>query len=391
MGNSLFADDAELLVDGCFDGRNAVKVMMIITKGETGGAQSHVLSLCSALRAQVEFAAAIGGTETVTPLGVGLAPFGIPVYELPSMRNTLSPIRVIAAVLSLMRLSREKRPDILHAHSAVAGVVARIAGAILRIPVIYTVHGFGFKPEVPRLQRWASWLAEFSLAPLTSRMICVSEYEGMLARRLPLAAGALRVIRNGIPDSEARAEPWLRPVRIAMVARLAPPKRADLFLEALAILRDQTGSEVRATLLGDGPERQALMALANKLSLSGVDFAGEVNDVPQRLARHGIFVLMSDHEGLPISVIEAMRSGLSIVASDLPGIRELLGDNERGLLVSNTANNLASTLARLLSSEELREDYGRSARQYFEANFTTDRTSVPVATLYRELAHASNS
>ena len=100
---------------------------------------------------------------------------------------------------------------------------------------------------------------------------------------------------------------------------------------------------------------------------------------------------MSDHEGLPISVIEAMRAGLSIVASDLPGIRELLGDNERGLLVSNTACDLASTLARLLASESLREYFGRSARQYFESNFTTEKTSVPVATLYRELAHASNS
>lgn len=384
-------DDRELPIDCCFDGRNTVKVMMVITKGETGGAQTHVLSLCSALRPQVQFAAAIGGPETVTPLGVGLADLGVPVYRLPSMRNTLSPVRVIAAVLSLVRLSRQKRPDILHAHSAVAGVVARIAGAILKIPVVYTVHGFGFKPEVPRLQRWASWLAEFSLARLTSRMICVSEYEGKLARGLPLAAGVLRVVRNGIADSEARAQPSLKPVRIVMVARLAPPKRADLLLEALAVLRDQTGSEVRATILGDGPERQALMALANKLSLSGVDFEGDVDDVPQRLARHGVFVLMSDHEGQPISVIEAMRSGLSIVASDLPGIRELLGDNERGLLVPNTANDLANSLARLLSSATLREDFGRSARQYFETNFTTERTSVPVAALYRELAHASNS
>lgn len=386
-----FAEDTQLPVDFCFDGRNAVKVMMVITKGETGGAQSHVLSLCSALRAQVEFEAAIGGPETVTPLGVGLAALGVPVHSLSSMRNTLSPTRVIAAVLSLIRLLREKRPDIVHAHSAVAGVIARIAGAILKIPVIYTVHGFGFKPEVPRLQRWASWIAEFSLAPLTSRMICVSEYEGILARRLPLAQGALRVIRNGVADSEARAEPWLEPVRIAMVARLAPPKRADLLLEALALLKDQTGSEISATLLGDGPERQVLVDLANRLGLSCVDFVGDVSDVPQRLAHHGVFVLMSDHEGLPISVIEAMRAGLSIVASDLPGIRELLGDNERGLLVSNTACDLASTLARLLASESLREYFGRSARQYFESNFTTEKTSVPVATLYRELAHASNS
>ncbi|MEI8030413.1 MAG: sugar transferase [Comamonadaceae bacterium] len=361
--------------------------MLLITKGETGGAQTHVLALCQELAHRVQFVAAIGGNEAVTVLGQGLTALGVPVVQMPQLGNSLSPLRVLAAVRALLRLLRQHQPDVIHAHSAMAGVVTRIAGRIANIPVIYTVHGFGFKPEVPRLQRWAAWATEFALAPFTSHMVCVSEYERRLAARLPIRSERVSVIFNAVTDAATRHRPVQDPVRVVMVARMASPKRPDLLLQALALLRDRLGHEVPATLIGDGPDIKVHQALCQQLGLQDVTFTANVNDVAQRLAQHAIFVLMSDHEGLPISVIEAMHAGLAVVSSDLPGLRELIDTGTHGLLVPNQAVALADSLFLLASDPDLRQRLGQAAHQRVEDQFSPDRMVEPVAARYAQLAY----
>ena len=364
-----------------------MKVMLIITKGETGGAQTHVLALCQSLATRVQFVAVIGGSEVVTVLGEGLSSLGIPVLQLPQLVNSLSPFRVTAAVRALLRALRQQQPDVIHAHSAMSGMVARIAGRIANIPVIYTVHGFGFKPEVPRLQRWAAWVTEFALAPLTSHMVCVSEYERQLAAHLPISADRVSVIFNAVADAATQHRPAQEPLRIVMVARMASPKRPDLLLLALALLRDRLGHEVPATLIGDGPDIKLHQALCHQLGLQEVIFTGNVKDVAQRLSQHAIFVLMSDHEGLPISVLEAMDAGLAVVASDLPGIRELIDAGTHGLLVPNQAAALADSLFLLAHDDDLRMRLGQAARQRVEDQFSPQRMVEPVAARYAQLAY----
>jgi glycosyltransferase involved in cell wall biosynthesis len=361
--------------------------MQVITKGESGGAQTHVLVLCKALMPRIRLVAVIGGASPRSLLGDELQALGIPVCPLPQLGNSLSPLRVFSAVRALLRLLREHKPDALHAHSGVAGVVARIAGLIAGTPVIYTVHGFGFKPEAPLAQRLAAWLAEWTMARFTHHMICVSSHELQLARRLPIAANRLSVIPNAVWDTPARAHPGHEPMRIAMVARLAAPKRPDLLLLALARLRDRLGHEAAATLIGGGPDIEAHRALAERLSLQGVEFAGDVGDVPARLAQHEVFVLMSDHEGLPISVIEAMRAGLAIVASDLPGIRELLTHGTHGLLVPNEPDALAEALLALAAAPQLRARLGQAARRHYETRFTPAPMGCAVQALYGQILH----
>lgn len=360
--------------------------MQVITKGEIGGAQTHVLTLCQALASRVRFMAAIGGSSCRSALGDELQKGGIAVYPLPELINSLSPLQLLAAVHALRRLIREHQPDIVHAHSSVAGVVARIACRIAGTPVVYTVHGFGFKPEAPRLQRWAAWMAEWPLARITDRMICVSEHERHLARRLPIAPDRLSVVLNAVADTSEKACPHHQPTRVVMVARLASPKRHDLLLQGLALIRRQLGQEVPVSLIGSGPELEPCRALARDLDLEAVEFVGDVSDVPERLAQHHIFVLMSDHEGLPISIIEAMRAGLAIVASDLPGIRELVTHRVHGLLVGNDAQALADALLSLVSDSDLRARLGHAARQQYEARFTPAKMADAVKALYDQIA-----
>lgn len=360
--------------------------MQVITKGEIGGAQTHVLTLCQALASRVRFVAAIGALSARSALGDDLQKLGVVVHPLPQLVNSLSPLRVLAAVRALLRLIQEHQPDIVHAHSSVAGVVARIAGRIAGTPVVYTVHGFGFKPEVPPLQRWTAWMAEWLLARMTNRMICVSEHERQLARKLPIDPDRLSVVLNAVADTSGRSRLRDQPARVVMVARLAPPKRHDLLLQALALIRRQLGEEVPASMIGDGPGLEPCRVLARSLDLQTVEFLGDVNDVARRLAEHHIFVLLSDHEGLPISIIEAMRAGLAIVASDLPGIRELVTRQVHGLLVDNDAQALADALLSLVSAPDLRARLGQAARQHYEARFTPGQMASAVEALYDQIA-----
>jgi glycosyltransferase involved in cell wall biosynthesis len=360
--------------------------MQVITKGENGGAQTHLLSLCQALAPRTRFVAAIGGTAPGSALGDELQSLDIPVRWIPQLGNSLSPLLLFAAVRALLHAVREHRPDIIHAHSAVAGVVARIAGYIAGTPVVYTVHGFGFKPETPLLQRLAAWLAESALAPITRQMICVSEHERQLAGRLLIPPRHLCVITNAVADTPERAVPDQQPMRIVMVARHARPKRQDLLLRALFLLRNRLGQEAPVVLVGGGPDLAAHRALASELDLHGVTFTGDVTDVARRLATHSVFVLLSDHEGLPISIIEAMRAGLAIVATDLPGIRELLTHGTNGLLVPNDPAMLTDTLESLAADPALRARLGKAARLRYEDRFTPAPLARAVEALYDQIA-----
>lgn len=362
---------------------SATHVMLVITKGEVGGAQTHVIELCRSLLDQVHFTAVIGGTENNSFLQQALTALGVKVIPLPSLSNSLNPFQIAASIRGLLAHIRTYQPQLIHVHSAVAGVVARIAGKFSQTPVVYTVHGFGFKSQAPRLIRLNAWLAEASMAAWTTRMICVSEYEKRLSTQLPMDPNRVSVICNAINDVPWQSQTTQEPASIIMVARMAAPKRPDLLLLALGILTKQ-GIRPTTRLLGGGPDQPNIQALASQLGLTNIEVQGDVLNVPEQLAQHQIFVLFSDHEGLPMSILEAMRAGMAIVASRLPGIGELIEDEQHGLLVDNDPSAIALQLSRLLTDPALRQNLGQNARARYEAEFKPQAMAKKVLEIYLE-------
>ena len=357
--------------------------MLVITKGEAGGAQTHVIELCKALQSKVQFTAIIGGQEPHSFLADALRNLDVQVIPLPTLSNSLNPFKVLTSVRALLSHIRATRPQLMHAHSAVAGVITRLAGQLAQKPVVYTVHGFGFKPQAPRLIRWNAWLAEAALAAWTTRMICVSAYEKELACQLPMDPTRASVIRNAMSDVSWRSDLLTPSPSLVMVARMAAPKRHDLLLHALAKLKLRQLQPI-TQLLGGGPLQSAHQELTRQLGLQHVQFAGDVGNVPEQLAQHAIFVLLSDHEGLPMSVLEAMRSGMAIVATRLPGIAEMIQHQHNGLLVNNDADDIAQALQDLLSDSALRQRLGQAARAHYEAHFTPEAMAQQVEEVYQE-------
>jgi glycosyltransferase involved in cell wall biosynthesis len=346
---------------------NRPRVAYLITNSETGGAQAHVTDLLQALRDRVEPVLLAGGNG---PLFTAAHSMGVDTIPLTRLDNALSPVRAIAALWQLVRALQSAKPDLIHAHSAKAGILGRLSGALLGIPVIYTVHGFAFKPAAPVRQRIVARACEWLLAPFTAQMICVANAERALAATLPISASRISVIHNGIPSSNALATPEAPVKRIVMVARLAPPKRGDLLIRAFA---SAALPDCELVVAGEGPRQSSLQALAASLAPGRVRFAGAVTDVPALLASAQIFALASDHEGFPISILEAMRAGLPTIASDLPGIREQFEGDACGVLVpNNDVQAWASALTNVANDATLRKNLGQKAQTRWKQVFGID-------------------
>ena len=396
---------AKLDISALQEAAQVPHVMIVITRGEAGGAQSHVRDLCLALQTRVQFTVVIGGPVEESVLGRELTALGITVCPMPDMVESLNPLKLWPAVQQLTELIHAHKPDLVHGHSAIGGLVARVAAHRAQVPAVYTVHGFGFKPEVPLVRRTAAALAEHTLARWTTQMICVSKYERDLAYDLAIDHARVHVIPNGIarlpkPETEAtdstndtstsQKQQAPHTPRIIMVARTKRPKRHDLLLQALAKVRNTLGFELPVTFAGDGPLSTELRAQAQSLNLKNITWAGDVNDVSELLTQHEVFVLLSDHEGMPITVLEAMRAGLCVLASSLPGIREQINAYQDGILVANTPEAVAEKLLQLVRDPHMRKRLGRAAQQKFEDSFTADAMAERVLQVYRQCTQEAN-
>src|SRR5439155_15667771 len=186
------------------------------------------------------------------------------------------------------------------------------------------------------------------------------------------------------PRRHERADARLR---VLTVGRLLALKGFALALEAVA-LRRAAGSPVHLTLVGDGPERERLERLASDLGIDGdVTFAGAVpsDRIHAYYAAADVFCLSSLAEGIPIVLMEAMATGLPVVATRVAGIPELVRDGESGLLVApGRGDVLAEALRRLADSQELRGAMGSAARSQVATEFELRHSARRLQAIFLE-------
>ncbi|HEY9723555.1 MAG TPA: glycosyltransferase family 4 protein [Oscillatoriaceae cyanobacterium] len=355
---------------------------LVITRGDSiGGAQVHVRDLALALLALGhEVRVMMGG---MGPFADELAAASVPYEVIPDLVHPLHPQKDLLASLRLWRAIRQYAPDVIAAHSSKAGILARLVGAIARIPTVFTVHGWAFTEGVAAPRRFCFRLIERLVAPLAARIICVSEYDRSLALRCGVARPAqLVTIHNGIPDVPMvwRAKPGDEPPRAVMVARMAAPKDFETVLHAVAQV-----PSLALDLVGDGPDRVRLEWLARVLGLQErVVFHGHTPRVHEILARAQVFVLASRYEAFPLSILEAMRAGLPVVATDVGGVQESVAHGETGFLVpARDVAALAQRLRELSADAGLRQRQGGQGRAAFEARFVQSRMVADTLAQYR--------
>jgi len=173
---------------------------------------------------------------------------------------------------------------------------------------------------------------------------------------------------------------------LVCVARLVPLKRhRDLILALPALIERHTG--LRLLIVGHGSEEGTLRALATDCGTSGhIDWLGQRDDVPAILDASDLFVLPSTHEGISLALLEAMAAGLPVVATDVPGISEIVVPEVSGVLVPpGMPERLAEAIDRLIADPELSRSIGRAGHQRVRDRFNIDQTIAGTAALYLEI------
>lgn len=222
-------------------------------------------------------------------------------------------------------------------------------------------------------------------------VVCISDYaKTRLAAMLPgEQRGKLEVVHCGVRLDRfaARGDPVLGEQGILTVGRAVQDKGQAVLLQALARLADTVHSP-RLVLVGDGPDLAALRRLADELGLEGrVRFTGALahEHVREHYAQAAVFCLPSFAEGLPVVLMEAMASGVPVVATRIAGVPELIEDDVTGLLVSpGDADELAAALRRLAEAPELARELARAARRKVEAEFDVERSAAELERVFAE-------
>lgn len=367
-------------------------VFYFITKSEPGGAQTHVAQMTECLLSRghrVAIMSAPGGW-----LEVEARRMGAHFYPNTFLGNTISPRKLWRAGRQFLEVVRAVKPDIVACHSTVAGLIGRYA---LRgqTRTVFTAHGWAFTQGAPFFRRVLLVLLEKIAAKFTERIICVSKNDADLAKQFHIApAKKIVKIGNGVfcPPlaSHARNE---KLIEIMFVGRLAAPKTPLLLIEAVHKLPDHLQKQIKVSIIGDGPQKRRLLSeihahsLGERIVLMGALPRDEILSLLRE--QTDIFVLTSRFEGLPYTILEAMSVGLPVIATDVGGIKEAVGDDAGILIPPGDADALCQALILLIQDTALRERMGRSGHARVLRFFNVREMCAHTLALYESVLYGN--
>ncbi len=352
----------------------------------SGGTSRHVVDLVQNLphvRHVVAIPPARTGGVTDTRARAAMEAAGARVHVVDMRRLPFHPVNV-RALLSLRRIVRDERPDVVHGHSSIGGALARCAPG--RAARVYTPHGLTPGRAVQVVERL--------LGRRTSMLVLVSESERERAEELRLVPRArMTVIPNGIDLAGHPAPVDLHgllglPPDVALVgsvARLSPQKAPEDFVRMCLLVARQR-PDVTFVVVGDGPSAELVRRLAAPLEdrfrllpvLAGA--AGAMSSL-------SVFVMMSRYEGAPYAPLEAAQAGVPLVLTDVVGNREVLRDGESGVLVrQGDAAAAADAVLRLLEDPAWRDGLTAAMTDRLHVAFDVRAQGRAHADLYAALA-----
>jgi len=361
-------------------------VQLITGSADFGGAQAHVRDLAMGIRAHGHECLVITGppdglfSEQLRTQGIG-------VHILPHLRKALHPTNDLLALVELVAQLRKLKPDLVAAHTAKAGFLGRLVCAFLGIPCVFTPHGWSIVDRASGKINQTFKVLERLGGRLGAGVITVCHDEHETGRLSGLVAQQkLFCVHNGIPDSGIPAQAGNDSLTVVMVARFHKQKDHATLLRALSRLR---GPPWRLKLIGSGPLLEVTRQLACSLGVAQrVEFLGECNNTAEILSQSSIFVLSTFYEAFPISILEAMRAGLPVIATKVGGIPEAVADGLNGFLVPPSRDDLmAESLRRLFLNISLREQMGRNGREQFLERFTDQQMILRTLEVYKVLVN----
>lgn len=355
-----------------------IRVVHLVSTLNIGGLEKVVYDLvrCANLEA---FDVRVVCVGEVGALGPDFERLGIPVEGLHLIgKGTLR------TGWHLAKRLKELRVDVLHTHNPTPHAVGAIGRKLAQVPVlVHTKHGQNYPGNWQKVlvNRVASWF--------TDRVIPVSHNAAAISEKVErVSAHKISVIHNGIDVEEFVPVDFaeLNPLHAIHVARFSRPKDFATLLKATKLVVGQEPL-FELKLVGDGPERRAVEQLCDELDVQkNVKILGFRSDVQALLRQSGLAILSTLREGLSITLLEAMASGLPVVATNVGGNPEVVNDGETGLLVPpKSPEAMAAAMLKIIQTPGLAHSMGRAGRRRVETEFNLRTVVMKYESLYREL------
>ena len=367
-----------------------IKVLEVIRQGQIGGGESHLLDLITFMNKDKIEPVCLSFTsgEMISRLEA----MGIKCYVI----DTLKPFD-IKIQHKIVQLIRDEGIHIVHAHGSRAASNMLFPARKLRLPIIYTVHGWSFHDDqnwfVRTLRQWSEKL----ICSMASRVICVSQSNAETGRDC-FGLKGVDIIENGINLIRFDANNTFKPLRMefgftendfvaGFIARCTKQKAPLEFLHALRLAHEQN-SHIKGLFVGEGDMDADVDQMIEKYGMNEYVFRSKFRtDVPDLLHTINVYCLPSLWEGLSIALLEAMAMGKAIVATPTDGTKEVIVHEENGLVIPyNNPNALADAIIRLYEDHELYHQCGQHARQLVAQRFNAQRVADAVVHIYEQIS-----
>jgi glycosyltransferase involved in cell wall biosynthesis len=384
-----------------------MRIAHIITRMIVGGAQENTLLNCRDLVEQY-------GDDVLLVTGPALGPEGdllgqgrggeVQVRYVDDLRRAIHPVRDWRAYRELKQVLREFRPEVVHTHSAKAGILGRLAAWPLGVPaIVHTVHGAPFGPFDPWPRRkFYAWCERYAARRCHHLISVADAMTDLMVAAKVAPREKFTTIYSGMDvdpflhandhRERVRRELGYKPehVVVGKIARLFELKgHEDVITAAMYLDRDPN---LRFLFVGDGLWRDKLQKQIDDAGMHDrFQFTGLVAPakIPELLGAMDILVHASRREGLARALPQALLAGKPIVSYDIDGAREVCLDNQTGFLVrSNHFKDLRDPLMKLADDPALRERLGQEGRRRFADQFRHETMTRRIRDLYQKLLAA---
>lgn len=365
-----------------------MRVLQVLEALE-GGTSRHVVDLVRWTPAVEQHVAVperrVGGVtdEAAAP---ALRAHGAVVHPVAMTRSPVTPANA-RSLAALVRLIRRVRPDVVHAHSSIGGLLGRVAAALTGVPAVYTPNG------VTDVR--AGVLVEQALRPVTARLVAVSTSEADRVRRLRLVGpDRVRVVPNGI-DLDRDPEPYDLRAHLGVpataplvgtISRLVPQKDPLTWVAMAALVAEQVPA-AHFAVIGDGALRAEVATAVARAGLGDrLHVVAHLPEADRALPGLDVFAMASVFEGAPYAPMEAMRAGVPLVLTDVAGSADLVDDGVEGRKVPpRDPVALAAAVVEQLTDRDLARDRAELAVKAVAARFGGDVMGHRTRAVYEEI------
>lgn len=375
------------------------KILYVITKGNFGGAQKYVYDLATNLpKDKFEVIVAYGEGEELPKL---LKEKEIRTIQINKLVREIKVLDEFKVCKELIGLIRSERPDVIHLNSSKIGGVGTVAGRIASLlekkytpKIIFTAHNWGFNDNNrSSFEKIFYYLSHWVTAILCHQIIAVSEKTKKDVSLFPFIKDKITVIYNGISEFETLSKEKARgilvhkdseKVIVFSISELHKNKGVDVALKAISLLPKETKQKIIYSIAGNGEEKDNLNKLASELNITEiVRFLGFIPDAKKLLSGADTFLLPSRTEAFPYAILEAGMAGLSIIATSVGGVPEVIHDMQNGILVHpRNPKEIAEAILYLLDHSEKQKEFGKEIKKTISNFFSLDKMLSETMTLY---------